>query len=206
MRESRREETAEYFNSIAAKWDSWEDLISLQALFDAGLERFGLRPDEHLLDVGCGTGNLTAAILRHLSHAGRITAVDISERMIEIARVKVPDQRVRWICGPIEQMDAFDGVFDRAICYSVWPHLTNHAMAANLIRSMLKPGGSLHVWHLKSRETINKIHAAASGAVSNHMLAPASRTAALLGQAGFIVEETMDDDSGYLVSARKARG
>jgi demethylmenaquinone methyltransferase/2-methoxy-6-polyprenyl-1,4-benzoquinol methylase len=203
MSDCCRQTNAEYFNSIAPKWDSWEDLESLKVQFDNGLKRFGLRHDEHVLDVGCGTGNLTAAILRKLSQTGRITAVDISSRMIEIAQTKVRDSRVRWICDSVEHMVTFESVFDRVICYSVWPHLMNPEMAARLFRSMLKPDGKLHVWHLKSREAINKIHTEASEVLSNHLLAPASQTAALLEQSGFIIEETLDDDSGYLVSARK---
>jgi demethylmenaquinone methyltransferase/2-methoxy-6-polyprenyl-1,4-benzoquinol methylase len=195
--------SAEYFNSIAPKWDSWEDLESLKVQFDNGLKRFDLRPDEHVLDVGCGTGNLTAAILLRLSQAGRITAVDISSRMIEIAQTKVKDSRVQWICDSVEHMATFENVFDRVICYSVWPHLMNSGMVARLIQSMLKSGGKLHVWHLKSREAINKTHAGASEAIRNHLLVPASQTAAVLEQSGFIIEETLDDDSGYLVSARK---
>ncbi len=193
----------EFFNSIASKWDSWENIESLKIQFDKGLKGFCLCPDEHVLDVGCGTGNLTASILRLLSQAGRITAIDISDQMIEIAQTKVPDSRVRWICDSIEHMDDFEDIFDRVICYSVWPHLMNHGMAARSIHRMLKPGGKIHIWHLKSRDAINKIHAEASDAISNHMLMPASQTAALLERFGFIVEETLDDDSGYLVSAGK---
>jgi ubiquinone/menaquinone biosynthesis C-methylase UbiE len=193
-----------FFDSIAPKWDSWEDLESLNVQFDNGLKRFGLCPDEHVLDVGCGTGNLTAAVLRQLSQAGRITAVDISSRMIEIAQTKVKNPRVLWICDSVEHLDTYESAFDRVICYSVWPHLTDSGMVARLFRSMLKPGGKLHVWHTKSREAVNKIHAEASEVVSNHVLAPAIQTAALLEQTGFIIEETLDNDSGYLVSARKA--
>jgi ubiquinone/menaquinone biosynthesis C-methylase UbiE len=196
--------SAEYFNSIASKWDTWENLESLKIQFDNGLKRFGLCPDEHVLDVGCGTGNLTAAILRQLSQAGRITAVDISSRMIEIAQTKVKDLRVRWICDSVEHMATLENKFDRVICYSVWPHLINSGMVAQIVQSILKPGGKVHIWHLKSRDAINKIHAGASEAISNHLLAPASQTAALLEQSGFIIEETQDDESGYLVSARKA--
>jgi ubiquinone/menaquinone biosynthesis C-methylase UbiE len=196
--------SAEYFNSIATKWDSWEDLESLKIQFDNGLKRFGLLPDEHILDVGCGTGNLTAAILRQLSQTGRITAVDISNRMIEIAQAKVRDSRVQWICDSVENLTAVENVFDRVICYSVWPHLMNSGMVAQLFRNILKSRGKLHIWHLKSRETINKTHARASEAISNHLLAPASQTAALLEQSGFFIEETQDDTSGYLISTRKA--
>ena len=199
-----RHASAEYFNSIAPQWDSWEDIETLKVQFDIGLKRFGLHPNEHVLNVGCGTGNLTAAILRQLSQAGRITAVDISSRMIEIAQTKVNDSRVQWICDSVEHMTTFENVFDRVICYSVWPHLTNHGIAARLLLNILKPGGMLHIWHLRSREAINKTHAGASEVISNHILVPASQTAALLEQSGFIIEEMLDDDSGYLVSARKA--
>jgi ubiquinone/menaquinone biosynthesis C-methylase UbiE len=195
--------SAEYFNSIASQWDSWEDLEILKVQFDIGLRRFGLRPDEHVLDVGCGTGNLTASILCQLSQAGKVTAVDISSRMIEIAQTKVNDPRVRWICDSIEHMTAFGGVFDRVICYSVWPHLTNSETVAQLLRNIIKPGGKLNIWHLKSREAINRTHTQASEAISNHLLVPADQTSALLEQSGFIIEETQDDDSGYLVSARR---
>jgi len=194
---------AEYFNSIAQKWDSWEDLNSLKVQFDKGLKQFGIFPHEHILDVGCGTGNLTASILRQLSQAGRITAIDISSRMIEIAQTKIKDSRVQWICDSIEHMTTYENVFDRVICYSVWPHLKNPEKVARLIKSMLKPGGKLHIWHLKSREAINETHAKASEVISNHMLVAASQTAALLEQSGFIIEEALDDDSGYLVSARR---
>jgi ubiquinone/menaquinone biosynthesis C-methylase UbiE len=194
---------AEYFNSIASKWDSWEDLESLKVQFDNGLKRFDLHPDEHVLDVGCGTGNLTTAILCRLSQAGRITAVDISSQMIEIALTKINDPRVRWICDSIEHMVNFEKVFDRVICYSVWPHFMNPEMVAQVLHRVTKFNSKLHIWHLKSREAINKTHARASEAISNHLLAPACQTAALLEKTGFIVEETLDDDSGYLISARK---
>jgi ubiquinone/menaquinone biosynthesis C-methylase UbiE len=196
--------TAEYFNSIAEKWDSWEDLEFLKVQFDNGLKRFGLRPDEHVLDAGCGTGNLTVAILRQLSQAGKITAVDISSRMIEIAQSKINDPRVQWICDSVEHITAFESTFDRVICYSVWPHFANPGIVARLFHRMLEPSGKLNIWHLKSREAINKIHTGASEAISNHLLIPAFQTAALLEQSGFIIEETKDDDSGYLVSARRA--
>jgi ubiquinone/menaquinone biosynthesis C-methylase UbiE len=197
--------TAEYFNSIAPQWDSWEDLESLNVRLDNGLKRFGLCSGEHVLDVGCGTGNLTAAILRQLSRSGKVTAVDISDRMIEIARAKVTDSRVRWLCESIENIDTFGSMFDRVMCYSVWPHLTNYGKVTKTLYGILKVGGKLHIWHLISREAVNKIHTEASEALRHHVLAPAFQVAALLEQSGFLIEETLDDDTGYLVTARKVR-
>jgi ubiquinone/menaquinone biosynthesis C-methylase UbiE len=205
MNNNNPSSSAEYFDSIAPQWDSWEDLESLRIRLDNGLKRFGLCPDEHVLDVGCGTGNLTAAILRQLSQSGRITAVDISGRMIEIARAKVTDSRVRWLCDSIENIDTFESVFDRVICYSVWPHLTNHRKVTKVLHGMLRVNGKLHIWHLLSREAVNKIHTESSEALRHHILAPAFQVSSLLEQSGFVIEAALDDDAGYLVTARKVR-
>ncbi|MBN1130173.1 MAG: hypothetical protein JXA71_14370, partial [Chitinispirillaceae bacterium] len=91
----------------------------------------------------------------------------------------------------------------RVVCFSVWPHLSDPAAAARSFHRMLTPGGALHIWHLISRQAVNKIHSGASEAVRDHLLAPATVTAELLGKGGFVVEETQDDDEGYLVTARK---
>lgn len=192
-----------FFNTLAETWDSMHDLPTLEVKFDSGIKRFGISPDESILDVGCGTGNLTAALLRALSPAGKITAVDISARMIEIARTKLDDPRIRWIIGPIERLDPLGESFDRIVCFSVWPHLVDPVAAARLFYQMLPAGGMLYIWHLISREAVNKIHSGASEAVCDHLLAPATDTAALLEKAGFSIVEKQDDEEGYLVTARK---
>jgi SAM-dependent methyltransferase len=61
--------------------------------YDAELQRYnevlrrawGLRPGDHVLDVGCGTGQTTRDAAR-LAAAGRALGVDISAPMIERAR------------------------------------------------------------------------------------------------------------------------
>lgn len=199
----RQSSVVDFFDSIAPKWDSWEDLESLNVKFSDGFKKFGLKDNEHVLDVGCGTGNLTAALLCHLSQSGRVAAIDVSSKMIEIAQTKVQDSRVQWICNAVEHMDAFISVFDRIICYSVWPHLTDTQTVGRLFWKLLKPDGKLHIWHLISRDKVNKIHAEASTAVNNHLLAPAEQTAALLATMGFSIQETLDNETGYLVTACK---
>jgi demethylmenaquinone methyltransferase/2-methoxy-6-polyprenyl-1,4-benzoquinol methylase len=193
-----------FFDSLALKWDDFHDLKALALQIDAGLECFGIKSDEHILDVGCGTGNLTAALLRRLSSDGKITAVDLSVVMIEKAKSKINDSRVNWICSQIDKFNVVPESFDRIICYSVWPHLENKDESLLLFKKWLKPGGMLHIWHTISREMVNKIHSEASAAVQNHLLAPVSETVQLLEQSGFSVKAKQDDLNGYLVTAHKA--
>jgi len=190
-----------YFDSIAERWDGWEDLPALEARLAAGLERLGVGPDERVLDAGCGTGNLTRALLDRLSGSGRVLAVDLSPRMIDAARRKAPDPRADWLVADIRRLPVPAATFDRAICFSVWPHLDDRAAAAAEIFRVLKPGGRLDIWHLASRAKINAVHAGAGGAIGSDLLPPARETADLLSRHGFRPATVIDDDGQYLVTA-----
>jgi ubiquinone/menaquinone biosynthesis C-methylase UbiE len=192
-----------YFDSIAEKWDGWEDLPRLAARLAAGLADFGVGPDETVVDVGCGTGNLTQALLVRLSSVGRVVAVDIAPGMLEIARRKVRDARASWHVAGAERLPLADGRADRVLCFSVWPHVAErHAVAVEL-RRVLRPGGVLHIWHLSSREQINGIHAGVGGVIGADLLPPAGETAGLLAGHGFAVQAVVDDAESYLVTAVK---
>jgi len=192
---------AEFFNGIAEKWDGWEDLPVLAGRLGSGLDALGIRPEETVLDIGCGTGNLTLAILARLSPSGRVAAVDIAPRMIEMAQRKVEDPRVEWHVADIRRLPLPDSCADRAFCFSVWPHVEDREAAAAELGRVIKPGGLLHVWHLSSRAKINEIHSTAGGPIHHDLLPPASETADLLSKCGFRVTAEIDDEKQYLVSA-----
>lgn len=192
-----------FFDSIADKWDGWEDLAALEPRLAAGLAELGVGADEKVVDVGCGTGNFTRALLTRLSPLGRVVAVDISPRMIERAASKVTDPRVAWHVADARCLPLEDAGYDRVFCYSVWPHFdAREAVAAELAR-VLAPGGALHVWHLVSRERINEIHAGAGEAVRGDVLPPAEETAQVLVTAGLRVEVATEAQGRYLVTAVK---
>jgi ubiquinone/menaquinone biosynthesis C-methylase UbiE len=193
-----------FFDGIADRWDGWEDLAAMNAKLAAGLEELGVGADETVLDVGCGTGNLTRALLGRLSPAGRVVAVDISPRMIAVARRKVSDPRVAWHAADAARLPLGDASCDRAICCAVWPHFDDRAAAAVELRRVLRPEGRLHVWHLVPRGRVNEIHASAGEAVRRDALAPADETARLLAGLGFAVTAAVDDGLRYLVTAFKA--
>jgi ubiquinone/menaquinone biosynthesis C-methylase UbiE len=192
---------AAYFDGIADKWDGWEHLPSLSARIAAGLGELGVVPSETVLDAGCGTGNLTRELLARLSPAGRVVAVDFSPRMIERARRKVMDPRVRWLIADVGRLPIPDASCDRILCFSLWPHLDDRDAAAAGFGRVLKPGGFLHIWHLAPRDKINAVHAGAGEPIGRDLLPPAEETAALLSRHGFAVTGQVDDEERYLVSA-----
>jgi len=193
-----------FFDHLAEHWDGWEDLATLPGRLDGALRGFGVAPGERVLEVGCGTGNLTLALTRCLGAEGRVFAVDCSPNMLARARAKVQDPRVTWIQAAVQELPPEPGELDRAILMGVWPHLDAKDQVLDLLHRRLRPGAGLHIWHLASRRQINATHAKAHAAVAQDVLEPALELAARLEAHGFAVTAALDDETQHSVSARRA--
>ena len=100
-----------------------------------------LRPDMELLEFGCGTGS-TALV--HAPRVKHIRAIDISSRMIEIARDKAEAagvENVSFERATIEELSVPDGSFDAVLALSILHLLEDRDAAILKVHKMLKPGG-----------------------------------------------------------------
>lgn len=196
---------ARFFAELSKTWDGRHDLAALAAELSAGLDELGIGDREIVLEVGCGTGNLTCALVERLSPVGRVVAVDLAPAMVVAARHKVPDARVQWQVADVNRLPLAAESVDRVLCFSVWPHFDEPLVAARELARVLRRGGRLDIWHVSSRVRINEVHAAAPAAVRHDLLGPGDETAAVLSEAGLCPIRVIDDDTRYLVSAIKDR-
>ena len=192
-----------FFDSIADKWDTWHDLTDLARELDTCLAQFGLKENEVVLDVGCGTGNLTVALLRRLGPVGRVMAIDISDQMLARAKGKVNDARVTWRHASANRLPVDNEGIDRILCFSVWPHFEDHNAVITEFYRVLRPDGLLHIWHLISRDKVNRIHQETDPSVHHDRLAPVGETASLLKKNRFSMISMADDKTHYSITARK---
>lgn len=103
----RREELEQYFDRTAAR--TWEQLTSeapvsrVRQTVRAGRDSMracllGWLPDDltgkRVLDAGCGTGALAVAVAER---GARVTAIDISASLIEVASTRTPESLERQI-------------------------------------------------------------------------------------------------------------
>jgi len=124
--------------------------------------------------------------------------------MIEVAKGKITDERVTWHVADALRLPLDAASCDRVVCYSVWPHFDDVAGVGAELARVLRPSGSLHVWHLISRDRVNEIHASAGPAVQKDILAPAEETARVLAGIGLEITKAIDTEMHYLVSATKS--
>lgn len=109
----------------------------------AGLK---LRGDEHVLDVGCGDGKITAEIARAVPR-GSATGMDASPQMIEFAKKMFPPGK----CANLRfrAMDAreirFDRQFDLLFSNAALHWVDDHQAFLRGAADVLKPGGRLVV-------------------------------------------------------------
>lgn len=107
------------------------------------LEMQGLQGDEHILDAGCGSGRVTAELLKAFPHV-QVTAVDASKNMADEARQtllpfgnRVRTQQLDLLYLWAEQ--EFDVIFSTAVFHWIKDH---DRLFHNLFRA-LRPGGLL---------------------------------------------------------------
>ncbi|MFB4280187.1 class I SAM-dependent methyltransferase [Nonomuraea sp. MTCD27] len=100
-----------------------------------------------LLDVGCGTGVVTAAAL---AVGAEVTAVDADPGMLELASRRHPYATVRLAALP--DLPFEDGQFDAIAGNFVINHVPDAAAALRELHRVLRPGGALALTWWKSDE------------------------------------------------------
>ena len=135
-------------NSSAKFWDKIAEKYSKQPIADEEsyqkklqVTREYFNPEMELLEFGCGTGS-TAII--HAPYVKHIRAIDISEKMIEIAQSKADAQNIKNITFEqltIDELSGVDSTFDMVLGLSILHLLENKEEVITKVYKILKPGG-----------------------------------------------------------------
>ena len=132
------------FNHKAETFDSPKNIFLANLVCQAVEKQIDLLSDKEILDFGGGTGLLTLPLAKQ---AKSVTLVDISEKMLEQARLKAEQQDIKNIQfleqdllkNPLEQE------FDLIVVCRVLHHMPDLDAALSLFHQQLKEDGQLLV-------------------------------------------------------------
>jgi SAM-dependent methyltransferase len=106
-----------------------------------------------ILDAGCGTGSGTDYLI-HQNPQAEVTAIDLSEKALEVAKerchrsgvIAKHGKPVNFYNLKLEEAIQLEGEFDFINCVGVLHHLPEPEKGIQALAQKLKPGGILHIF------------------------------------------------------------
>jgi 2-polyprenyl-3-methyl-5-hydroxy-6-metoxy-1,4-benzoquinol methylase len=120
---------------------------------DPLIELTSPQPGEHVLDVGCGTGQFVVKIARQVQHA---TGMDLTPAMLDQARVyqsRSGVTNVSWQLADSTALPAEDACYDLVVSRSMFHHAADPVATLREMRRVCKPGGRVAVMDLAPDST-----------------------------------------------------
>jgi SAM-dependent methyltransferase len=119
--------------------------------FRWAIDKLGIQPEHRVLEIGCGHGFAVALLCDHLT-TGHVTAMDRSDKMIDVARKRnaacADAGKVAFVTGSLEDSDFEDGAFDRIFAFNVNVFWTEPGVGLDKIRRWLAPAGTFSLFYM----------------------------------------------------------
>jgi len=103
-----------------------------------------------VLDMGCGTGVAARTIARRANFSGRVTGIDLSPYLVEVARRLAEEEglgtRVEFRSGDTRDLDIPDGRFDAVVAHTLVSHVQEALTVLKEAGRVVKPSGLIAVF------------------------------------------------------------
>jgi demethylmenaquinone methyltransferase/2-methoxy-6-polyprenyl-1,4-benzoquinol methylase len=108
------------------------------------VELTDVRHDFKVLDVGCGTGYTTEAILRRVGH-GEVVGIDLTPRQLRKSMEKLKSENFALVRGDAENLPFRENTFDATISIGAVEYFPNPENAVKEMRRVVKSNGKIAI-------------------------------------------------------------
>jgi SAM-dependent methyltransferase len=194
----------EFFGELAPRWDEvGQDPAATLARLAELSSLLDLQPGTDLLEVGCGTGQITDWLAQEVA-PGKVVAVDFAEAMLDEARRKQSGAEFR--CADVCRDDLGTQCFDTILCFHSFPHFRDQPAALKNLARALRSSGRLIVMHLAGSHEINVFHDQVGGAVHGDHLPSVDNWPTLLANVGLEMRKHVDRSDLFFLAAARVTG
>lgn len=140
-RETRPEGHVSYLDAVTG-------MAAIQAYKQRSYDLLSLKPGDHVIDVGCGTGDDARAMAQRVGKSGRVVGIDSSEVMISEAKKRSEnlDLPVQFQTGSVFKLPHGDATFHAARADRMFQHLSNPRAALQEMVRVTRPAGTIGVF------------------------------------------------------------
>lgn len=150
-----------------------------------------------------GTGVLVPYLSNYVGKDGKVIAIDIADKMLEVAQSKYNFENVSFVCDDILKVDLPKESFDYIICYSVFPHFEDKLTMIKTINRLLKTGGKFIICHSQSRDAINNLHKNVSEVVAEDNLPNMEKIKSYFQQIGITTINQIDNNEMFVIIGQR---
>jgi len=140
----------EMFDEIAPRYDLLNHVLSMnvdRVWWNRTARMFSdvlARPDAQVLDLCCGTGDMTFALHKRMK-GGQLFGADFSHAMLVRAEEKSGERKIRWVEADALNMPFSSGQFDLLTSAFGFRNLANYDAGLAEIYRVLAPGGQVGI-------------------------------------------------------------
>lgn len=135
----------QFFTARAAEWDSrFPDDGPAYAAAVAGL---GLRPGDHVLDAGCGTGRALPLLRAAVGPSGVVLGADLTPAMLAAAVRAGRDREGALLLTDVAALPLRSGSLDAVFAAGLITHLPRPAENLRELARAVRPSGRLALFH-----------------------------------------------------------
>lgn len=148
----------EFTGSIPATYDRYLGPLFFEPY---ALDLVGRIPQkqERVLELACGTGRVTRHLTDKITEDGVLFATDLNPDMLEVAKLKINDPKVRWQVVDAHELPFDHQEFDLVVCQFGVMFFQDKEKAFKEVYRVLEPGGIFlfNTWDDVQHNTVSKM-------------------------------------------------